>query len=420
MHTNRTGTAAVLLAAVIGLATVRLLPGSTRALVLSEERTAAQQAFSVALNDAASEYQRSRGLPALQRRYEDELSAATKQTAALMREKRIVRFRIAVLRRKIAEAKQSTITPPGPSPAVHAQSGSTLLARLIPGRSLAGPPLSVSGLAHTLGRTMLVAFLGKSAQDFFRWQDLREPLLAAIQEAHRSQEIDALQRDLSTFEHQYADLLAQTNEALSTENGATQKLQNTTEQFTRIQQNMLEVHSQVLRLQGELSRIDAEIRDRVEKELMAKGLLTPGTIDHAAVPEKPQFAWPAYGRRSAGFLNPTYQERFGIPHYGLDIAVAQGSPVYSAADGVVFVARDGGATKYSYVLVGHRDGYATLYGHLSKIAVTAGQDLRQGQLVGLSGGAVGAPGSGPTTTGPHLHFEVLERGTNIDPASVLP
>ncbi len=109
-----------------------------------------------------------------------------------------------------------------------------------------------------------------------------------------------------------------------------------------------------------------------------------------------------------------------MPHQGIDIGVPQGTDVMAAADGVVFLARDGGATGFSYILIGHRDGYATLYGHLSSFAVATGQDVRRGQLIGESGGQPGTHGAGPMTTGAHLHFEMLKNGVHVDPLTVLP
>ncbi len=192
-------------------------------------------------------------------------------------------------------------------------------------------------------------------------------------------------------------------------------------QLEQIKAIMAEVHDQVLKLQGELARIDARLKRKAERELIEKGLLDPKEAgESAAVASKPQFSWPLYGSISAGFLNSSYQQRFGVPHYGMDIVAGEGTPVHTAADGVVFLVRDGGATGYTYVLIGHRGGYATLYGHLLKTSVVAGQDVEVGQAIGVSGGRPGTPGSGPMTTGAHLHFEVIKAGVNIDPKSVLP
>jgi len=91
-----------------------------------------------------------------------------------------------------------------------------------------------------------------------------------------------------------------------------------------------------------------------------------------------------------------------------------------SADGIVFLARDGGKSGFSYILIGHRDGYATLYGHMSSIAVSTGDEVASGQGIGLSGGTPGTHGAGPMTTGAHLHFEVIRNGTHINPSLVLP
>lgn len=182
-----------------------------------------------------------------------------------------------------------------------------------------------------------------------------------------------------------------------------------------------EVHNQVMRMQGELARIDAKMRAKAERKLIEKGLIAPKPSDGSSgvVPFTPSFMWPAYGGITATFMQPSYVQVFGIPHRGMDIAVAQGSPIVASADGVVFLARDGGHRGYSYVLIGHRGGYATLYGHLSSISVSTGQDIRAGQVIGLSGGTPGSYGAGPTTTGPHLHFEVIKSGVHVNPQSVL-
>lgn len=183
---------------------------------------------------------------------------------------------------------------------------------------------------------------------------------------------------------------------------------------------MAEVHEHVLSLQENLARIDAKLRLKAGRALVAKGILGADDVRHAAAAETPTFSWPVYGPISAGFKNKAYVGRFGVQHYGVDIVVPQGTSVGAATDGVVFLVRDGGQTGYTYILIGHRDGYATLYGHLSETLVQAGQDVTAGQVIGLSGGKPGTPGAGPMTTASHLHFEVIQNGVNVDPLGVLP
>jgi murein DD-endopeptidase MepM/ murein hydrolase activator NlpD len=100
--------------------------------------------------------------------------------------------------------------------------------------------------------------------------------------------------------------------------------------------------------------------------------------------------------------------------------VAQGSPVHALAEGIVFAVKDGGKTGYSYILIGHRNGYASLYGHVSLAMVKTGDVVRFGQTIALSGGQPGTHGAGHMTTGPHLHLEIMKDGEHVNPLSVLP
>jgi peptidoglycan hydrolase-like protein with peptidoglycan-binding domain len=103
--------------------------------------------------------------------------------------------------------------------------------------------------------------------------------------------------------------------------------------------------------------------------------------------------------------------RSPIKHAGIDIPAAKGTPVGAAAGGrVVFAAAGEGFGKL--VVVEHRSGVRTRYAHLSRIAVRVGQYVKARATVGL----VGATGE---AIGPHLHFEVMVRGANVDPLSAL-
>lgn len=202
---------------------------------------------------------------------------------------------------------------------------------------------------------------------------------------------------------------------------AERSLTVSTAQLAEIRAETAAVQVEVLRMQGELAQIDARIRAKAERELIQKGLREskPGRYDQQSQGAA-SFGWPVIGASSAAYHDASYQRYFGVPHQGQDIAVPQSTSVAAAADGVVFLARDGGTHGYSYMLIGHRDGYATLYGHLSSFAVQTGDDVRRGEVIGSSGGQPGSHGAGPMTTGPHLHFEVMKNGVHIDPLSVLP
>jgi murein DD-endopeptidase MepM/ murein hydrolase activator NlpD len=107
-------------------------------------------------------------------------------------------------------------------------------------------------------------------------------------------------------------------------------------------------------------------------------------------------------------------------HGGIDYKMPVGTPVLAAADGIVetVTTQSGGARSYGNYIVLKHDGFFTYYAHLSKFSVKVGDVVRQGQMIGLSGGAKGAPGAG-SSTGPHLHFEVRKdkSGSGQDPKS---
>lgn len=133
-----------------------------------------------------------------------------------------------------------------------------------------------------------------------------------------------------------------------------------------------------------------------------------------------QWTWPVEPDLgiSAYFQDDGYEERFGIPHHAIDIPVAQGSPIRAAADGIVEKVSDRGLG-FSSIIIRHGGGVATLYGHVSGFRAEEGQRVRAGQTIAVSGGTPGTPGAGHLTTGPHLHFQMLQDGQPVDPLKVL-
>jgi murein DD-endopeptidase MepM/ murein hydrolase activator NlpD len=93
-------------------------------------------------------------------------------------------------------------------------------------------------------------------------------------------------------------------------------------------------------------------------------------------------------------------------HAGLDIDGAQGEPVRASADGVVVLAEERGGYGLT-VVIDHGNQLATLYGHLSALAVRAGDVVARGQVIG----GVGSTG---LATGPHCHWEVRVLGLPVD------
>ena len=112
-------------------------------------------------------------------------------------------------------------------------------------------------------------------------------------------------------------------------------------------------------------------------------------------------------------VSSTYSERIDPIsgqkqfHYGIDYAVKKGTEVYATADGIV---KESGLNNNfgNTVKIDHLNEYESLYGHLSKILVQKGQNVKRGDIIGL----IGNTGK---STGPHLHYEILFRYSPINP-----
>lgn len=129
--------------------------------------------------------------------------------------------------------------------------------------------------------------------------------------------------------------------------------------------------------------------------------LTPNA---GAVSATGQFIWPTSG---------VITQAFRWYHKGMDIANKTGTAILAADAGKVVVSGWTDNTGYgNRVMIDHGNGYITLYGHMSVVAVQVGQTVRRGDVIGQ----VGSTGR---STGPHLHFEVRRGGANEDPINYL-
>ncbi len=95
------------------------------------------------------------------------------------------------------------------------------------------------------------------------------------------------------------------------------------------------------------------------------------------------------------------------PHTGIDITAPRGTPVYATADG--YISGETGGSGYGIVvIINHGYSYKSVYAHLSKKAVKAGQKVKRGQIIGY----VGNTG---LSLGPHLHYEIIKNGSYVNP-----
>lgn len=128
--------------------------------------------------------------------------------------------------------------------------------------------------------------------------------------------------------------------------------------------------------------------------------------------EENRYIWPLHGRLTSYFGPRNLGMGTSSFHRGIDIAAPTGTPVGAARSGTVTFAGWSSQGYGNLVRLRHTDGSETWYAHFSSIAVSVGQYVSQGAIIGR----VGSTG---LSTGPHLHFELHERGQAIDPLGIL-
>jgi len=150
-----------------------------------------------------------------------------------------------------------------------------------------------------------------------------------------------------------------------------------------------------------LERVSAALGAQIQAAQAASSYSPP-----SSAPSSSGFIWPVNGP----VVSP-FGMRWGRMHTGIDIGVSYGTPIHAAAAGQVIYA--GWMDGYgNLVFIDHGRGISTGYAHQSSIAVSNGQSVAQGQVIGY----VGCTGH---CFGPHLHFEVRVNGSPVDPLGYL-
>ncbi len=146
-----------------------------------------------------------------------------------------------------------------------------------------------------------------------------------------------------------------------------------------------------------------------------RGLLGRQTISEIVGGRSPATVAPSYAGRefiwpvpATNRISSYYGRRWGRKHEGIDIPAPRGTRIVAAADGLVVYAGAGLGGYGNIVVLGHPNGYFTVYAHTHRILVVKGQKVRKGQLIAQ----VGSTGR---STGPHLHFEIRYAGQSYNP-----
>lgn len=192
-----------------------------------------------------------------------------------------------------------------------------------------------------------------------------------------------------------------------------------TAEYNKMEADEASVRAQIDALTKQLQEEEEERRRAEEAANAANEANNGGESEGGNTPETPpatnstvtgSYIWPA---PASTYVTSAYGYRihpiFGTEKYhaGIDIGAGAGTNVVAADGGTVSVATY--SSSYgNYVMVYHSDGSSTLYAHMSSLAVSAGQTVSQGDVLGY----VGETG---WANGPHLHFEVRVNGSTVDP-----
>jgi murein DD-endopeptidase MepM/ murein hydrolase activator NlpD len=158
-----------------------------------------------------------------------------------------------------------------------------------------------------------------------------------------------------------------------------------------------------------LDELNTEMRDREQKLSVLDTLLMDKSLHDRITPSgspvKNGWVSSGYGKRTDPF---TGKKEF---HEGIDLAGKEGSRVLSAGDGIVSWA--GERSGYGKLVeITHGNGYVTRYGHNKKLLVAVNDTVKKGQQIAVLG-------STGRSTGPHVHFEVVHNGQQVNPSKYI-
>jgi murein DD-endopeptidase MepM/ murein hydrolase activator NlpD len=198
------------------------------------------------------------------------------------------------------------------------------------------------------------------------------------------------------------------------------------------QEELLELEAMIGETEDTLDRSQAELSDWEQKQedmeqesedisreiAQLQRMMNAGSGPSGTAPPQGSMTWPYPGdyKVYSGFgmrWHPIYKT--WKMHYGVDLGGSYGNPIVAAADGEVILVREwwpdqntGGSGYGNYLVIDHGGYISTLYAHCKSINVSVGDKVVAGQKIAVCGSTGGS-------TGPHLHFEVIEGSTKVDP-----
>ncbi len=198
---------------------------------------------------------------------------------------------------------------------------------------------------------------------------------------------------------------------------AVTQVRQTTNEANKMQKTISSLQSQSSQLAKEEQRLQAQItklkKDAAQLETLISRLTASSKTPEAATYKftGKKIAWPVKGKVIRSFGSETRAYGTSVTNNGIDIAVAEGTSVKAADDGVVVFA-DRYSGQGNLVIIDHKNGFFTVYAYNSSISVAVGANVTKGQVIARSG-------STGSASEPSLHFELRKDGKSINPMTYL-
>lgn len=229
---------------------------------------------------------------------------------------------------------------------------------------------------------------------------------------------------ISTISEYDRDMLKKFQDIVAEVEAQEEKLQEEYDEIEAMQNDLIEKQDTIETLidekDTEIGEMSADLKklkkavETAERKQREKASSYSGSAGASVVSGNGMFTHPCPGySRISSYFGPRKQPMAGASsnHKGIDYAAEAGTPIYAAASGTVTTAGYSGA-EGNWIVINHGNGLQTYYMHCLKLYVHAGQKVSKGQNIA----AVGSTGN---STGPHLHFQVMDGGVARNPLAYL-
>ncbi|MCC8023584.1 MAG: DUF3450 family protein [Clostridiales bacterium] len=263
--------------------------------------------------------------------------------------------------------------------------------------------LTSGDMSSLLTRAEMISSISRNdAEALQKLIDMMEEI--AAEKVVLQEKIEALELDKAELEDSRQELLAskaELDESLSEVQNKKDALAN---DRSSLNSKLAQLNAQTDEYMGLITASQKQ-QDKIEAEIQQALGGSGGSYSGTG-----QFTHPCPGHKGISAYFPSYSD--GSSHTGVDFRADLGTSILAADSGTVVLVKYLTTSYGYYVMINHGNGLSTLYAHCSSILVSTGQTVSKGQVIAK----VGKTGN---ATGYHLHFEVRQNGTPVNPLNYL-